>query len=82
MVHAKKDEPGYEERRTLLEGATGVAIRTRKEAFSWARPARPDDLLDAVVAAWTAKRVVEGVAGRLHGTEELGTHGLRMEIVY
>ncbi len=82
MINAKKDEPGYEERRALLEAVTGVTFRTRTEAFSWARPAKPDDLLDAVVAAWTAKRVVEGTAGRLPGVVETGTHGLRMEIVY
>lgn len=82
MVHAKKDEPGYDERRALLEVATGVTLRTRKEAFSWARPAKPDDLLDAVVAAWTANRVVEGAEGRLPSVAETGTHNLRMEIVF
>jgi len=82
MISAKKDEPGYEERRGLLEKATGVALPTRKEAFSWARPAKPDDLLDAVVAAWTARRVIEGAEGRLPSLAEMGARGLRMEIVY
>lgn len=82
MVHAKKGELGYEERRTLLREATYVEIRTRKEAFSWARPAKPDDLLDAFVAAWSAKRVAAGTGGRLPNMVETGTHNLRMEIVY
>ncbi|MDQ3657703.1 MAG: DUF429 domain-containing protein [Chloroflexota bacterium] len=83
MVYAKKDEPGYEERRALLEEATGVKLPTRKEAFSWKRPAKPDDVLDAIVAAWTANRVVEGVAGRLPElSSEIDDRKLRMEIVY
>lgn len=82
MVHAKKDEPGYDERRAQLQVVTDMTFRTRKEAFKWARPAKPDDLLDAVVAAWTARRVVEGVEGRLPGVIEMGTLDLRMEIVY
>ena len=82
MVHAKKGEPGYEERRALLEEATGVTLPERKVAFGWARPAKPDDILDAIVAAWTAKRVADGTAGRLPKVRELDARQLRMEIVY
>jgi predicted RNase H-like nuclease len=82
MVYAKKDELGYDERRTLLEDATSLRLPTRKDAFSWARPAKPDDLLDAIAAAWTAKRVVEGTAGTLMEEHELDNRNLRMEIVY
>jgi predicted RNase H-like nuclease len=82
MVYAKRNQLGYDERRRLLQEETGIELRSRKEAFGWARPAKPDDLLDAFVAAWTAKRVVEGGEGRFPGAVELGTHGLRMEMVY
>lgn len=82
MTHPKRRQPGYEERRALLEAATGVPLPARKEAFGWVRPAKPDDVLDAVVAAWTARRVVDGTAGRLPSAVQSGTHGLRMEMIY
>lgn len=82
MIHPKRRLAGYDERRALLEAATGIPLRTRKDAFGWARPAKPDDLLDATVAAWTARRVVDGTAGRLPEAVETGSLGLRMEMVY
>lgn len=78
-----KDQPeGYEERRALLTAAFKVPIWTREEARLVAPPAKPDDLLDATVAAWTAWRVAEGRAGRLPSDPPLDGQGLRMEIVY
>ena len=46
------------------------------------RPCSPDDVLDAIVAAWTASRVVTGIAVRLPIDPERDESGLRMEIVY
>jgi predicted RNase H-like nuclease len=82
MIHPKDHLAGYLERKTWLEAALGVAIPDRTDAFKLARPAKPDDILDATVAAWTAKRVVDGVAGRLPAKPERDARGLRMEIVY
>ncbi len=78
-----KDKPeGYDERRALLATALGVSIWARNEAFGVARPAQPDDLLDAIVAVWTARRVAEGVAERLPPDPLVDRRGLRMEIVF
>ena len=82
MEHSKKKGPGFEERRRLLELVLGIRIWTREEARSVARPAGPDDLLDATVAAWTARRVAEGRAARLPLHPQVDARGLRMEIVY
>ena len=41
--------------------------------------AQPEDVLDAVVGAWTARRLVEGTALRLGG--ELDARGLRTEVI-
>ncbi len=54
----------------------------REAARDLARPAAPDDLLDAVAAAWTARRVVEGIAERLPAEPAMDRRGLRMEIVF
>lgn len=82
MGHAKATAEGYGERRALLAEALGIAIPTREEARGLARPAAPDDVLDAIVAAWTAKRAAEGKAGRLPAEPSVDARGLRMEIVY
>lgn len=82
MVHPKDHLAGYLERKDWLEGAMGVTLPDRTEAFKLARPAKPDDIVDATVAAWTAKRVVDGIAGRVPKELERNLKGLRMEIVY
>jgi predicted RNase H-like nuclease len=82
MAHHKSMAEGYEERRALLAAALGVAMATRSEAARWARPAVADDILDAVVAAWSAERIATGRGGRLPDTPVFGAGGLRMEIAY
>lgn len=83
MAYWKKKRDGFEERRALLESAFGrVAIPTRKEARRLARPATPDDVLDAIVAAWTAQRYATGRSNRLPADPPQDALGLRMEIVY
>jgi predicted RNase H-like nuclease len=47
-----------------------------------ARLAGADDVLDAMVAAWTARRVATGDAGRLPEEPVANRTGLRMEIVF
>lgn len=82
MDHPKDKTAGYLERRALLAGAFSVPIWSREEARSVARPATPDDVLDATVAAWTARRVAEGREGRLPANPEKDARGRRMEMVY
>lgn len=82
MSHSKKKPEGYEERRSLLMNELGFDIYSRKEALGIARPAGADDILDAIVAAWTARRRAEGHAGRLPSDPPIDAKGLRMEIVY
>lgn len=82
MAHAKDKPEGYRERQTLLADALGVVIPDRANAFKLARPASPDDVLDAIVAAWTARRWPEGRAERLPQVPKVDARGLRMEIVY
>jgi predicted RNase H-like nuclease len=82
MAHPKKKPEGYAERRALLAAALGVPIPPREQARALARPAGADDVLDAIVAAWTARRVAAGLAGRLPAAPPTDARGLRMEIVY
>jgi len=82
MAFSKGKPEGYLERKRLLADALGVTISERAEAFKLARPASPDDVLDAIVAAWTARRRVEGRAERLPPEPQIDGRGLRMEIVY
>ena len=83
MAYWKKKPVGFEERRTWLVPALGrAAIPSRKEAQSLARPASPDDVLDAIVAAWTARRHAEGQSSRLPANPPTDARGLRIEIVY
>ena len=82
MAHAKGTPEGYEERRALLADGLGVEIWSRDEARRVAQPASPDDALDAIVAAWTARRWAAGRASRLPPDPSVDARGLRMEIVY
>jgi predicted RNase H-like nuclease len=83
MTHPKKKPEGFEERRALLAAALdGVVIPSRREAQKLARPASADDVLDAIVAAWTARRHAERRSGRLPVEPPTDARGLRMEIVY
>lgn len=83
MAHRKATPEGFEERRKLLSAALEkVPIPCLDEARSYARPAGPDDVLDAIVAAWTAFRFAQGQSGRLPVNPPRDSKGLRMEMVY
>lgn len=82
ILSKKKRLAGYEESAALLSNAMETAIPNRREARSLARTAAPEDILDALVAAWTAVRVVEGTAVRIPSEPQIGTNGLRMQIAY
>ncbi|MGI8483515.1 MAG: DUF429 domain-containing protein [Thermomicrobiales bacterium] len=81
MRHPKRKAEGIEERRKQLKKALGIEIWTRTEAAHLVKPAKADDVLDAIAAAWTAQRLVEGEAVRLPDEPEVDERGLRMEIV-
>lgn len=83
MEDPKRDAAGFEERWALLTAAfPDTPIPIRREAGRYAPPAKADDILDAIAAAWTARRFAEGRAGRLPDAPLLDERGLRMEIVY
>jgi predicted RNase H-like nuclease len=82
MSNSKKKREGFEERRLLLTEALNMPIPSREQARSWSRPAGADDVLDAIVAAWTARRVAERQAHRLPPDPDLDANNLRMEIVF
>lgn len=72
--HAKKTLSGRAERIALLAGA-GLAHRGGKLAG-----AAPDDILDALAACWTARRIAVGQAIRVPRDAPVDLRGLRMEI--
>jgi predicted RNase H-like nuclease len=82
LEYAKRKPAGYDERRALLEDVLEMSLWSREKARAVARPAQPDDLLDATVVAWTAYRFANGSAERLPPEPPVDRRGLRMEIVY
>lgn len=81
MAHKKSSVEGFAARRSLLEAAMRIMIPEKEVVASWAKPAKPDDILDAMVAAWTARRVVQQEAIRLPAQSLLDARGVRMEIL-
>jgi predicted RNase H-like nuclease len=79
--HKRKPE-GYLERANLLSGALGIHVPTRTEARKLSPAAAADDILDALVAAWTVLRFVGGTAERIPAQPQLGINGLSMEMWY
>lgn len=73
MRHPKRTPEGARERRRALRDVVPVPA-------SPPRGAAPDDLLDACVLAWTARRAAEGRSLRVPATPPVDSRGLRMEI--
>ncbi|MDE0232406.1 MAG: DUF429 domain-containing protein [bacterium] len=78
MCFHKRFQAGVAERLALLEcdfpNLADVALRTRitgRDAAGLGETLTPglDDVLDAVAAAWTARRLIQGRAKRLGGSE-------------
>jgi predicted RNase H-like nuclease len=83
LRYPKRKEAGFEERRAILEQVMiGVGIPTRHEAARLLPGAGPDDVLDAMVAAWTAWRHARGLSENVAESPEIDARGLRMEMVY
>jgi predicted RNase H-like nuclease len=66
-------------RRLELLARAGIPVPDRPPNTSGPRVAW-DDLLDATVVAWSAARVVAGVAGRVPDPPPVDRFGLRMEV--
>ena len=82
MAHPKRTVEGFEERRALLGGVLGVELPDRRTAGVMAKPAKADDVLDAIVAAWTARRDALGRSRRLPEEPQVDARGLRLEMVF
>jgi len=79
MQSAKRTAPGRAERAAALREAFGDAPRLAELVDAPPEGARRDDVLDAMVGAWTARRYVAGAHLRLGG--ERDGRGLRMEVI-
>lgn len=76
----KRSPQGQSARSGLLEGAYRLAQSSLPEIPS--SVAKLDDILDAAVLAWTAKRIADGQAACLPGNPQKDACGLNMEIWY
>ncbi len=79
MRHPKSEKAGLDERRRILQRALGTRIDLEQLRAVSPRPAK-DDVLDAIAAAWTAKRKAEGLAIGIPEKPPRDRTGLRMEI--
>ncbi len=82
LAAPKKSSEGHRQRRSLLGdhyGAERVASLLERVPRACAQP---DDVLDALVAHWSAQRIAAGTAGSLPAVVERDTCGLRMGIYY
>jgi predicted RNase H-like nuclease len=79
--HNKKRLVGRNERIRLLAPIFPAVQKLIAEARR-PKQAAPDDILDALVAAWTAGRAAVGKAETLPQKPKLDGKGLRMEILY
>ncbi len=77
MQHSKRTADGRAERVAVLHEHLGVDVPALLEART--PGAQPDDMLDALALAWTARRFLDGSCLRFGG--ELDATGLRMEVV-
>jgi predicted RNase H-like nuclease len=77
LVHGKKTREGREERAALLAAQWNRDVRPL--AFGRQSGVKPDDVLDAMAAAWTAERVLRRAEQRFSAPVTEG-RGLRMEI--
>ena len=76
----KKSRAGRLARAALLSHAWGInvdALVTQHRGPG----VQPDDILDAMVACWTAERVLRRLEKRLPPEPAVDSRGLRMEIV-
>ena len=80
MSHAKKKREGREQRLELLRPAFGTAVDAAL-ADRRRLGCAADDIVDAFVGLWTARRVWAGEAVTIPATPPRDRHGLPMEMV-
>lgn len=78
LQHPKSTWNGLMLRRRLLAEA-GIHL---PEVLEEVRVSRPDDVLDAAAAAWSATRFARGISARLPNDDQLDEHGRPMAIWY
>jgi len=79
MEHPKHSGLGFAERLGLVEEVFGEVTEPIRQRFPRSAVA-DDDILDALAALWTARRLYAGTAARL-GTGERDERGLPMQIL-
>ena len=79
MRHAKRTAEGRAERLAALRPVFGDLGDLGEHVAHPPAGAAPDDVLDAIVGAWTARRYAGGTHLQLGG--ELDETGLRMEVI-
>ncbi|PPT76758.1 hypothetical protein XaplCFBP3122_08735 [Xanthomonas arboricola pv. populi] len=82
LAAGKKSGAGHQQRAALLGqcyGARQVAALLERVPRALAKP---DDVLDALAACWSAQRIAAGTAGSLPAVVERDACGLRMGIHY
>ena len=77
LTSSKKTWTGMLQRRDALKS---VGIDLDEIGGDVGRQAAVDDMLDAGVAAWSARRLLEGLQGSMPATPELGPLGEKMAI--
>jgi predicted RNase H-like nuclease len=81
MQHKKSRDAGRKERikvlATIFQNVKGIVTKDNRP-----KGVKPDDILDALVAAYTSGQVVLNKASTLPAREMKDSKGLRMEIVY
>lgn len=77
LATRKKSWAGMEERRAMLHSA---GIRLASDLGPAGRHANADDVLDAAAAAWTARRLLDGIARPRPDPPEVGSDGRRVAI--
>lgn len=81
LVHAKRTVEGINLRLRLLDGAGFPRPHQHLSVFAKSTAA-PDDVLDAMAAAWTAARLQRGTAQRIPREMISDRRGLQMEMWY
>ncbi len=83
LGYTKRKLDGFNERRLILEHAfPQVEVPTRPVAAHMLAGVGADDILDAMIAAWSALRRSRGASKTLPESLEVDARGLRMEMVY
>ena len=80
MGHPIRSGFGFIERYALVQGEFGSAAKDIRQALP-RRAASDDDILDALAALWTARRIRTGTARRLPTVEERDECGLPMQML-